>query len=87
MCAGSVFCVSLHPLGELACSGGEDDKAYVWKVADGTTKFLCEGTSMSNKCMSHSSLLVQLVLYRLSAVPHTVGELANGYINVQLIPP
>ena len=46
MCfAGSVFSVSLHPSGELACSGGEDDKACVWRVKDGTTVFVCQGTN------------------------------------------
>ena len=38
-----MFSVSVHPSGEVACSGGEDDKARVWKVADGTTLFVCEG--------------------------------------------
>ena len=45
ICIGSVFSISLHPSGELACSGGEDDKARVWKVADGSTLFLCEGNT------------------------------------------
>lgn len=40
-----MFSISLHPSGELACSGGEDDKARVWKVADGTTLFVCEGNT------------------------------------------
>lgn len=38
-----MFSVSVHPSGEVACSGGEDDKARVWKVTDGTTLFVCEG--------------------------------------------
>ena len=38
-----MFYVSVHPSGEVACSGGEDDKARVWKVTDGTTLFMCEG--------------------------------------------
>lgn len=42
-CAGAVFSVSLHPSGELACSGGEDDKAFVWRVTDGTVVFECQG--------------------------------------------
>ena len=40
---GSVFSVSLHPSCELACSGGEDDKAFVWRVADGAVVFECQG--------------------------------------------
>ena len=42
-CAGSVFSVSLHPSGELACSGGEDDKAHLWNVAGGTSLFTFHG--------------------------------------------
>ena len=38
-----MFSVSVHPSGEVACSGGEDDKARVWKVTDETTLFVCEG--------------------------------------------
>ena len=43
---GSVFCVSMDPLSfSHVVSGGEDDKAYVWKVSDGTVKFTCNGKS------------------------------------------
>lgn len=39
-----VFCVSLDPLAcSYGVSGGEDDKAFVWKVSDGKIKFTCEG--------------------------------------------
>ena len=39
----SVFSVGLDPSGSLAVSGGEDDKAFVWKVADGSVLFECTG--------------------------------------------
>ncbi|MCI4375073.1 hypothetical protein PGIGA_G00104960 [Pangasianodon gigas] len=39
---GSVFCVSLDPVtNNLAITGGEDDKAYVWNVIDGEVVFEC----------------------------------------------
>lgn len=53
---GSVFSISLHPSGELACSGGEDDKARVWKVTDGTTSFVCEGNIFFFFWKLHTSL-------------------------------
>ena len=31
----SLFCGNFHPNGELAVTGGEDDKAFVWKVETG----------------------------------------------------
>jgi len=40
---GSVFSVSLHPSSELACSGGEDDKAFIWRVSDGSVVCECGG--------------------------------------------
>ena len=40
----SVFCVSLDPWSyTYGVSGGEDDKAFVWKISDGKVKFPCEG--------------------------------------------
>ncbi|CDQ82679.1 unnamed protein product [Oncorhynchus mykiss] len=43
---GSVFCVSLDPAtNSLAVTGGEDDKAYVWRVSDGEVLFECTGES------------------------------------------
>lgn len=41
---GAVFSVSLHPSSELVCSGGEDDKAYLWRVGDGVVVHECQGT-------------------------------------------
>eukprot|EP00064_Thunnus_orientalis_P017645 superscaffoldBa00003807_g17730 len=39
---GSVFCVNLDPAtNTLAVTGGEDDKAYVWRVSDGEVLFEC----------------------------------------------
>lgn len=34
--AAPVFSVSIHPAGELAVSGGEDDCAFVWRISDGS---------------------------------------------------
>lgn len=46
LCPGSVFCVSLDPAtNSLAVTGGEDDKAYVWKVSDGEVVLECTGES------------------------------------------
>ena len=39
----SVFSVALDPTGSVAVSGGEDDKAFVWRVADGSVLFECSG--------------------------------------------
>ena len=41
--AGAVFSVAMNPAGALVCSGGEDDRAYVWKPEDGTILFECKG--------------------------------------------
>lgn len=32
---GSVFCCSFHPTLDVACTGGEDDQAYVWSTLTG----------------------------------------------------
>lgn len=43
-CEASVFCVSLDPkTNTLAVTGGEDDKAFVWRVSDGELLFECSG--------------------------------------------
>ncbi len=43
---GSVFCVCSDPsTSTLAVSGGEDDKAYVWKLSDGSKLFECTGNT------------------------------------------
>ena len=44
--SGAVFSVSLHPSSELVCSGGEDDKAYVWRVGDGVVVRECQGRGL-----------------------------------------
>ena len=42
--SGSVFCVHSDPKdSSLAVSGGQDDKAYVWKIADGSQLLECAG--------------------------------------------
>lgn len=41
--SGSVFSVSLHPDGGLACSGGEDDRAFLWRVDDASVAMECKG--------------------------------------------
>ena len=45
----SVFCVSMDPLTCChAVSGGEDDKAFVWKLSDGKIEFTCNGNGICN---------------------------------------
>ena len=40
----SVFAVSIDPVNNcLAVSGGEDDKAYVWRIEDGQIQLECHG--------------------------------------------
>lgn len=58
---GSVFCVSLDPAtNSLAVTGGEDDKAYVWRVSDGEVLFECTGESpYSPSC--HQLVVVVLI--------------------------
>ena len=42
---GSVFCVATVEVDgkSIAVSGGEDDKAFVWNVDDGSVRFVCDG--------------------------------------------
>ncbi|KFV54354.1 Angio-associated migratory cell protein, partial [Gavia stellata] len=57
----SVFCVSLDPkTNTLAVTGGEDDKAFVWRVSDGELLFECSGHKDSVTCagFSHDSTFV-----------------------------
>lgn len=43
----SVFCVSLDPkTNTLAVTGGEDDKAFVWRLSDGELLFECAGEGL-----------------------------------------
>lgn len=68
----SVFCVSLDPkTNALAVTGGEDDKAFVWRLSDGELLFECAGEGAPlrscpfgsppglacSSCASHSHLL------------------------------
>uniref|UniRef100_A0A672G4F0 Angio-associated migratory cell protein n=1 Tax=Salarias fasciatus TaxID=181472 RepID=A0A672G4F0_SALFA len=56
-----VFCVSLDPVtNSLAVTGGEDDKAFVWKVSDGEVLLQCLGHKDSVTCavFSHDSTMV-----------------------------
>uniref|UniRef100_A0A8C5EIR5 Angio-associated migratory cell protein n=1 Tax=Gouania willdenowi TaxID=441366 RepID=A0A8C5EIR5_GOUWI len=58
---GLVFCVSLDPLtNSLAVTGGEDDRAFVWRVNDGEVLLECMGHKDSVTCavFSHDSSLV-----------------------------
>ena len=42
--SASVFSVSLDPVNNsMAVTGGEDDKAYVWRIQDGETHMECLG--------------------------------------------
>lgn len=57
----SVFSVSIDPVNDsMAVSGGEDDKAYVWRIQDGETLVECLGHKDSVTCtaFSHDSKLV-----------------------------
>ncbi|NP_001088640.1 angio associated migratory cell protein L homeolog [Xenopus laevis] len=57
----SVFCVSIDPKeSALAVTGGEDDKAYIWRLSDGETQFECTGHKDSVTCavFSHDSTMV-----------------------------
>ncbi|MGH0114446.1 UNVERIFIED_CONTAM: hypothetical protein FKN15_017746 [Acipenser sinensis] len=58
---GSVFCVNLDPsTNSLAVTGGEDDRAFVWRVSDGEVLFECTGhkDSVTSASFSHDSALV-----------------------------
>lgn len=58
---GLVFCVSLDPVtNSLAVTGGEDDKAFVWRVSDGEVQLQCLGHKDSVTCagFSHDSSMV-----------------------------
>lgn len=57
----SIFSVSVDPINNsMAVSGGEDDKAYVWRIQDGETLMECHGHKDSVTCtaFSHDSKLV-----------------------------
>lgn len=57
----SVFSVSLDPVNNsMAVTGGEDDKAYVWRIQDGETHMECIGHKDSVTCtaFSHDSKFV-----------------------------
>uniref|UniRef100_K7G3G1 Angio associated migratory cell protein n=1 Tax=Pelodiscus sinensis TaxID=13735 RepID=K7G3G1_PELSI len=59
--SASVFCVSLDPkTNTLAVTGGEDDKAFVWRLSDGERLFECSGHKDSVTCagFSHDSTFV-----------------------------
>lgn len=58
--AASVFCVSIDPkTNTLAVTGGEDDKAFVWRLSDGELLFECSGEVSA---MGHSLLSDNLQL-------------------------
>nr|XP_033801489.1 angio-associated migratory cell protein [Geotrypetes seraphini] len=57
----SVFCVSLDPQeSALAVTGGEDEKAFVWRLSDGELLFECTGHKDSVTCavFSYDSSMV-----------------------------
>lgn len=42
-----MFCVSLDPAtNSMAVTGGEDDKAYVWRLSDGEVLLECTGETL-----------------------------------------
>lgn len=45
--SASIFSVSIDPVNNsMAVSGGEDDKAYVWRIQDGETLMECRGIAI-----------------------------------------
>ena len=54
-----MFSVRLSPDGALAVTGGEDDKAFVWKTVDCSILFVCNGT-----CLYCKYLMVCIVYYK-----------------------
>lgn len=50
-----VFCGSLHPTLDLAVTGGEDDKAYVWSTETGEVVYEVDGHKDSIVCSQFSS--------------------------------
>lgn len=53
----SVFCVSLDPkTNTLAVTGGEDDKAFVWRLSDGELLFECAGEGAQLRSCSPGGL-------------------------------
>lgn len=47
MSSASIFSVSIDPMNNsMAVSGGEDDKAYVWRIQDGETLMECHGMAI-----------------------------------------
>ncbi|KAL3855153.1 hypothetical protein ACJMK2_014377 [Sinanodonta woodiana] len=57
----SVFCVSIDPKScDLALTGGQDDRAFVWKISTGEIIFECTGHKDSVTCVgfSHDGMYV-----------------------------
>ncbi|XP_076329006.1 angio-associated migratory cell protein isoform X2 [Tachypleus tridentatus] len=56
---GSVFCCDVDQSGTYVVSGGEDDKAYVWRISDGEVLLSCLGhkDSVVNVGFNHDSTL------------------------------
>jgi angio-associated migratory cell protein len=48
--ADCVFCVAMDPTGTAAITGGQDDRALVWRVADQTKLFDCTGACLLCVC-------------------------------------
>lgn len=61
-CPGSVFCVSLDPATNcMVVTGGEDDKAYVWRLTDGEVLLECTGRKCRKKRKCTSMLLIDII--------------------------
>lgn len=59
--SASVFSVSIDPVNNsMAVSGGEDDKAYVWRIQDGETLMECHGIAFLY--LSIVTILVLIIL-------------------------
>lgn len=72
-----VFCGSLHPSLDLAVTGGEDDKAYVWSTETGAVVYEVEGhkdSIISAQFSSDGNFLA-------------TGDLAGECFYIELHPP
>ena len=51
--------MSLHPDGSLACSGGEDDKAFLWRTSDASVVMECNGNALPHTHTDSNTLTLR----------------------------